>query len=126
MNIALWVAQAILALGFLMAGGMKVFANAKYRKMGERSSGNPGLPKGLVTFIGMSEITGALGVILPMATGVMPQLTPIAAAALALVMLLALGYHVQHKDSFAKMSAPIVLLALSVCVAYGRGISLFS
>jgi uncharacterized membrane protein YphA (DoxX/SURF4 family) len=122
-NIGLWVAQAVLALGFLMAGGMKVFGYEKYKEMSDRSSGKPGLSKGLVTFIGVSELAGAAGVILPMATGIMPRLTPIAAASLGFVMLLALGHHIQRKDPFAQMGGAIVLLALSVFVAYGRGIT---
>lgn len=125
MNIALWMAQPILAFAFIMAGGLKAFAYEKSRKMSERYPGEPGLSRGLTTFIGVSEMAGALGVIVLMATGIMPQLTPIAAAALALVMLLALGHHVQHHDPFAKLRPPLVLLALSVFVAYGRGISLF-
>jgi uncharacterized membrane protein YphA (DoxX/SURF4 family) len=116
MNIALWVVQGLLAAAFLMAGQMKVFSYEKYRAMA-----GPHTPsRGLVRFIGLSEIAGALGLILPLATGVLPFLTPVAAAALAVVMVLALGFHAKHKDPMGKMVPPLVLLALSVFVAWGR------
>lgn len=116
MNILLWVVQGLLAAAFLMAGQMKVFSYEKYKAMG-----GPNTPsRGLVRFIGLSEIAGASGVILPLATGVLTFLTPIAAVALAIVMVLALGFHAMHKDPIGKLAPALVLLALSVFVAWGR------
>ena len=116
MNIALWIVQGLLAAAFLMSGQMKVFSYEKYKAMV-----GPHTPsKGVVRFIGLSEIAGALGLILPLATGVLPFLTPVAAAALAVVMVLALGFHAMHKDPVGKLTPVLVLLALSVFVAWGR------
>jgi uncharacterized membrane protein YphA (DoxX/SURF4 family) len=116
MNILLWVVQGLLAAAFLMAGQMKAFSYEKYKAMG-----GPNTPsKGLVRFIGLSEIAGALGIILPLATGVLPFLTPVAAAALAVVMVLALGFHARHKDPAGKFVPGLVLLVLSAFVAWGR------
>jgi hypothetical protein len=61
MNIALWVVQAVLALAFIAAGSMKVFAYEKYKAMSEKN-GPMDLKRGLVTFIGLSELAGAIGV----------------------------------------------------------------
>jgi DoxX-like family len=57
MNIALWIMQVLLAAAFTAAGGMKVFAYAKYKAMSEKN-GPSGLNHGLVTFIGLSELAG--------------------------------------------------------------------
>jgi uncharacterized membrane protein len=103
---------------------MKVFAYEKYKKMGEsRSPGKPGLSKGLVSFIGISELAGAIGLILPMATGVAPILTTLAALGLAIVMLLAILFHVKRKESPVPV---LVLLLLASFVVYGRGLGLIS
>jgi uncharacterized membrane protein YphA (DoxX/SURF4 family) len=117
MNIGLWIVQCILCVLFLGAGGMKVFAYPKYKESVGRELS---LSKGLVTFIGISELAGALGLILPMASGIVPILTPLAAAGLAIIMLLATGFHVQRKEP-AYMT--VVLLILSAFVAWGRGLS---
>jgi uncharacterized membrane protein YphA (DoxX/SURF4 family) len=71
MNLALWIVQGLLCAVSLMAGGMKVFAYEKYKKVAESKSPNQSLgrSKGLVTFIGISELAGAAGIILPLATG---------------------------------------------------------
>jgi hypothetical protein len=69
MNIALWVVQAVLALAFIAAGSMKVFAYEKYKAMSEKN-GPMDLKRGLVTFIGLAELAGAIGVVLPMAANV--------------------------------------------------------
>jgi uncharacterized membrane protein YphA (DoxX/SURF4 family) len=60
MNIALWVVQAVLALAFIAAGSMTVFAYEKYKAMSEKN-GPMDLNRGLVTFIGLSELAGAIG-----------------------------------------------------------------
>lgn len=116
MNLALWIAQAVLAVTFLMAGGMKVFAYPKYRAVSERNKPS-GLSRGLVTCIGIAELTGAIGIILPMAVHVAPWLSAWAAVGLALIMLLAIGYHVRRRESPATV---VVLCVLASFVAYGR------
>ena len=69
---------------FLIAGTMKVFAFEKYKKLAEKKSPTHGLglSKGLVTFIGVSEEAGSLGLVLPLATGIAPTLTAWAAIGL--------------------------------------------
>jgi len=122
MNLALWIAQGLLCVLFLMAGGMKVFAYERYKKMGEsRSPSQPlGLSKGLVTFIGLSELAGAAGLVVPLATGVAPALTTLAALGLGVIMVVASIYHWRRKDSAV---GPIVLLPLACFIVYGRWLS---
>jgi uncharacterized membrane protein YphA (DoxX/SURF4 family) len=123
MNIALWIVQGLLAAMFLIVGGLKAFAYERYKKMAEGKSPaqekakTPELTRGLVTFIGVSEIAGTVGLILPAATGIVPVLTPLAALGLGVIMLLAVGFHSRRKEPVA---VPAVLLALSVFVVVGR------
>ncbi len=116
MNLALWVSQGFLAAAFLFIGGLKVFAYEKYKAMTEKN-GPSGISRGLATFIGFAEMAGAVGVVLPMATGVAPWLSWWAAVGLAAIVLLAVGYHLRRKESPAP---PAVLLLLAAFVVYGR------
>jgi uncharacterized membrane protein len=116
MNIALWVVQGLLALAFLAVGGMKLFAYEKYKAMSERNVPS-GLTRGLVAFIGVSELAGAIGIVLPMAAGIAPWLNAWAAVGLATVMLLAIAYHVRRRESPA---TPAILFVLAVFVVFGR------
>jgi hypothetical protein len=103
-------------LAFIAAGGMKVFAYEKYKAMSEKKA-PAGITRGLAAFIGIAELAGAFGLVLPMATGVAPWLSAWAAVGLATVMLLAVGYHVRPRESPA---VPAILFALAVFVALGR------
>ncbi|MEO2255445.1 DoxX family protein [Paenibacillus amylolyticus] len=116
MNIVLWVVQIILGLAFLMFGSMKAF---QYEKAKASLPWVKDSSKGLVTFIGIAEILGGLGLILPYATGIAPMLTPIAALGLGIVMILAGGLHVKRKENQA-IGMNVILLALAVFVAIGR------
>ena len=116
MNVALWIVQVLLALVFLASGGMKVFAYERYKTMSEKS-GPSGITRGLATFIGITELAGAFGVVLPMATGIVPWLSAWAAVGLATVMLLAMGYHVRRHEPPA---VPAILFVLAVFVSLGR------
>lgn len=78
------------------------------------------LPVWLVRFIGLVEIAGALGLVLPALTRIQPQLTPLAGAALVLVMLLATVFHIVRGE-FGLVLPNIVLMVLAGLVAYGRG-----
>lgn len=116
MNIALWVVQIILGLAFIMFGAMKVF---QYEKAKASLPWVKDSSKGLVTFIGMAELLGGLGLILPYVTGIAPILTPIAALGLGLVMILAAGLHVMRKENQA-ISMNIIFLVPAIFVAIGR------
>jgi uncharacterized membrane protein YphA (DoxX/SURF4 family) len=115
-NIALWLSQGLLAALFLATGWLKVF---NYEKA-KQQAGQDSPPKGLTAFIGLSEMAGAVGLVIPWATGIHPLLTPVAAAALALVMVLAVGHHLLHRHPVSKMIPAVVLLCITALVAWER------
>ncbi len=122
MNIALWIAQVLLALFFGMAGMMKTFQTAKAK---EQLPWAKNRSDGFVRFIGISELLGALGLILPMLTGILAWLTPIAAIGLSLIQVLAIITEHLPKKEYNVIPVNMVLLALAVFVTAGRWI-LFS
>jgi hypothetical protein len=118
MNYALWTVQALLALIFLFAGGMKLILPLEALT----SMGSPDqtpLPGWFVRFTGIAEVLGALGLILPGLLRIQPGLTPLAAAGLVIIMI---GATVLTLASGAVASAlvPLVVGLLAVFVAYGR------
>lgn len=117
-NIGLWVAQVALAAIFLMAGFMKLTSSpADMAAMGVLWAENA--PVALIKFIGLAEVSGALGVILPAVTRIMPGLTKLAALGLATIMFLAFGVHI-FRGEFEVLPVNLVLFALAVLVAWGR------
>jgi uncharacterized membrane protein YphA (DoxX/SURF4 family) len=117
MNIALWVAQGLLAAMYLMAGIIKTFQTAKAKEQmpwtKERSDG-------FVHFVGVSELLGALGLILPLVTGILPRLTPLAAIGLIIIQLLAIFTEHLPRKEYNVIPINVVLLALAVFVVFGR------
>ena len=116
MNVALWIAQGLLALGFLWSGGIKVLSYDRYavivKKFGTVAAGRE-----LTHFIGIAESAGAIGIVVPMAVNVAPALTPLAAVGLAMIMLLAIGYHIRAHEATLAQS---ILFLLAAFVALGR------
>ena len=117
MTVLLWILQGLLAAAFLAAGLMKV--SQPIDKLGKMMPWVNHFPVGVVRFVGIAEILGAIGVILPAATGIAPFLTPIAASALALVMVLAAAWHLRQKE-YSGIAINAVLFILAVVVAWGR------
>ena len=122
MNVALWVAQGLLAVLYLMAGTMKTFRTARAK---EQLPWARNRSDGFVRFVGVSEVLGALGLILPMLTGILPWLTAVAALGLSLIQMLAIFTEHLPKKEYSIIPANIVLLALSLFIIFGRWI-LFS
>ena len=113
MNIALWIIQTLLALLFLFAGVMKFVMSVE-----EMTKQIP-LPGWFLHFIGVCEVLGALGLILPWLTGIRPGLTPLAAAGLAIIMIGATVITLMTGDiGVALMN--LVVGILCAFVAYGR------
>ncbi len=118
LHIGLWVAQILLALAFGMAGSAKL-ASPIAALAAQGMTFVTTMPEGLVRFIGLSEVAGALGMLLPALTRIKPVLTAWAGVGLSTVMVLAIGYHLSHGEA-AHVAPPLVLLALAAFVAWGR------
>jgi putative oxidoreductase len=117
MNIVLWLAQVLLAAMYGMAGMLKTFQTAKAR---EQMTWAKNRSDGFVRFVGISELLGALGLILPAVTGILPWLTPIAALGLALIQLLAIFTEHLPKKEYNVIPINVVLLLLSGLIIVGR------
>lgn len=117
MNVLLWIAQAVLAAMFVMAGVMK--STQPKEKLQPRLPYVEDFSAGTMKFIGVVELLGGLGLILPAATGIAPILTPIAATGLALVMVGAAVTHIRRREP-SGVAFNAVLFALAVLVAWGR------
>jgi putative oxidoreductase len=116
-NVALWAIQVLLALLFLLVGVMKLAT--PYEALAASADWVRFLPPWLVLFIGVAEVAGALGIVLPAATGIRRELTPLAAGGLALIMVLATLFLVSVGQ--AALAPPnLVILALALIVVYGR------
>ncbi|HUO57745.1 MAG TPA: DoxX family protein [bacterium] len=112
MNTLLWILQAILAVVFLLEGGVKILKPAAFRVQGLGDAG-------LLIFIGLCEVGGAVGLVLPSVTHFLPWLTPLAALGIAAIMVLATRFHLRrHEPRSAGLT--LLLLVLSLTVSYGR------
>lgn len=118
-NIALWAVQALLALVYLAAGGLKVVrpreqlvASGNFDWMKDTSDAG-------VKAVGAVEVLGALGLILPELTGIAPILTPIAAVGLVVVQIGAIRVHLTRNER-QPLPANGILLLLAAFVAVGR------
>jgi len=117
MNTALWIVQILLAVAFLGAGVMKATQPREKLEKGLPWVADFSTP--VVRFIGVAEVLGGLGLVLPAATGIAPVLTPIAATGLAVTMVLAAVVHARRKE-YQAIGINAVLLLLTVFVAWGR------
>lgn len=117
MNIVLWVVQALVALAFLAAGSLK--ASQPVEKLKKNMNWVAHTPPSIVRLVGIIEVLGALGLILPAATGILPWLTPVAALGLVVTMIGAIVVHIRLKE--AQMSTvPLILLLLALVIVIGR------
>jgi hypothetical protein len=113
MTYVLWIVQGLLALLFLFAGGMKLVLPL------EALQGPVALPGWFVRCIGVAEVLGALGVILPGLLHIRPGLTPLAAAGLGLLMIGATVVTVAG-GQLASALLPMAVGLLAGFVAFGR------
>jgi putative oxidoreductase len=116
-NVALWVVQVLLSLFSLAAGW-----NHGVRPLSDTIQSSPwaaDLPVALVRFIGFAELAAGVGLVLPAVTQIMPGLTPLAAIGLAIIMGLAIPFHIMRGEANV-IALHIVVVALCVFVAWGR------
>jgi putative oxidoreductase len=117
MNISLWIAQGLLATMFLMAGIMK--ATQPIEQLAASLPWVTTAPVWLVRFIGISELLGAIGLILPSLLRIQPKLTVYAAVGIIIIMLLAIVFH-GSKGEFAAIGMNLILAFAAAFVAWGR------
>ena len=117
MGVALWVIQVLLGLAFLAAGGMKL--SQPKEKLAENMGWVEDFSQPAVRLIGALEVLGAIGLVLPALTGILPWLTPLAALGLVLTMIGAALTHLRRKE-YGNIAVNAVLLVLAAFVAYGR------
>jgi uncharacterized membrane protein YphA (DoxX/SURF4 family) len=118
MNVALWIIQVLLTLLFLFAGGTKLVLPIDLLT----SMGSPNqvhLPALLIRFIGVCEVLGALGLLLPRLLRVKPGLTPLAAGGLVIIMIGATVLTIAG-DGIGPALVPLVVGLLAAFLAYGR------
>jgi DoxX-like protein len=116
MNRGLWTLQVVLALFFALASGAP-----KLLLPPETLPEMPiPLPRAFVLFIGVAEVLGAFGLVLPGLTHIRPSLTPLAAAGLALITIGATGYWLLAGDALGSAAFAAVMTLLLGFVAYGR------
>jgi hypothetical protein len=117
MSTIVWIVQGFLAAIFLIAGAMK--ATQPIEKLVKSITWTGRFELSTIRFIGITEILGAIGIIIPWALNILPVLTPVAATGLALIQFLAILHHAEHKEGKA-IVINIILLLLSAFVANVR------
>lgn len=119
MNTALWIAQGLLAAMYSMVGSRKAFQPARVRKDPLMTWAH-GQPDDYIRFIGTTEVLGALGLVLPLVTGILPWITVLAGIGLSTIQFLAILMQHLPKKEYKVIPLNIVLLALSLFVVAGR------
>jgi uncharacterized membrane protein YphA (DoxX/SURF4 family) len=120
MDSVLWMLSVLLAVVYTAAGSSKLVASPE-RLVAAGMGWVAGTPLPRVRLVGALEVAGALGVILPWATGILPWLTPLAAWGLAAIQLGAIATNVRHGER-DKLWVNALLLAVAVVVALGRSV----
>jgi uncharacterized membrane protein YphA (DoxX/SURF4 family) len=114
MTYALWIVQVLLALIFLFTGGMKLIL-----PIAAMTQQMP-MPGWFLRFLGVAEVLGAIGLILPGLLRIRPGLTPLAAAGLVIIMIGATVVTLTTGDDARLALIPLTVGLLSAFVVYGR------
>jgi hypothetical protein len=114
LEIAVWVASALLAVLYLIAGGTKAVSAKETLQAQPRMAYIRDLSAAQVTAIGLLEVAGAVGVILPRLTGILPWVSAVAAFALAVVQVVAIVVHLRRGEHSLVFNGVLLVLALAV------------
>jgi hypothetical protein len=117
LDIALWVAQILLA--FVLVGVGVAHATRRDQATG-RQAWMLAVPKLLLATIGVLEILGAIGLVVPWLTGILPGLTPLAAIAVVVLMILAAVFHARRPGEVPNIVFNAVLGLVAAFIAWGR------
>ena len=119
MDVVLWIAQVVLALLFLAFGVTHATRRESTR---DRVPWMWALSREVMLVIGILDILGAIGLILPAVTRIQPWLTPLAALCLAILMVFAIVFHIRRHE-FRNIALNAILGVLAAFVAWGRFIA---
>jgi uncharacterized membrane protein YphA (DoxX/SURF4 family) len=114
---ALWVVQVLLAGAFVVSGATKL--SQPKEKLLKKWAWVEDFSQGSVRIIGVLEVLGAIGIVVPALTGIVPSLTPLAALGLVLTMIGAALTHLRRAE-YGAIAVNVVVLILAAFVAYGR------
>ena len=117
MNVVFWAFQGILALIFIVLGEMK--STHHIPRLALRVKWVNDFEPEVIRLVGIAELLGGFGLILPMMTNIQPILTPIAACALAVVMVLAAIYHFRKGQHMA-IRLNLALFVICLAIAFYR------
>ncbi|CAN5821596.1 DoxX family protein [soil metagenome] len=118
MNTLLWILQALVALCFLYSGICKsVFSEKQLVEKGQ--TGVERLPLAFIRFIGITEILGAIGIILPLWLNIFPVLTIISACCFAFIMIPAGIIHFKRHE-YKQVGTNVGLFIVCLVIAFGR------
>lgn len=120
MNIVLWIVQGLMAAMFGMAGFMKLGKSRDELLKQKDMDWVESVSAGNIRLIGLLELLAAVGLIVPMALGILPWLTPLAASGLILTMAGAMILHGKRGDGMKKISMNMLLMLMAVFIALGR------
>ncbi len=118
MDVALWIGQIALAGIFALSGTLKS-TQSRERMIATGQTSAKIVPLPFMRLAGGSELVAVAGLILPWATGIARALTPVAAAGLVLVMVLAAAVHARLREP-RTVGVNVVILAVAVFVSWGR------
>jgi uncharacterized membrane protein YphA (DoxX/SURF4 family) len=118
MDTVLWIVQSLLA-GIFLATGLIKLTQPRLKMAAGPMGWAADVTDGQFRTIGLLEVLGAIGLILPGALGIAPGLVPLAALGLALTMIGAIVTHVRYGET-ERLVVPIVLLGLALFVAVER------
>jgi uncharacterized membrane protein YphA (DoxX/SURF4 family) len=119
MVIVLWIVRVAVALMFFVIGGMKVMNRTRLGRLGKKfGDAHVSIPLPM-RVLGGAEVFGALGLILPVATGIAPVLTIVAAVCLGIVLVGASILHLLHRET-NQLALPLTLLVLTVFIVIGH------
>uniref|UniRef100_UPI003F49934F DoxX family protein n=1 Tax=Nonomuraea bangladeshensis TaxID=404385 RepID=UPI003F49934F len=121
LNGVLWALQAVFSFFFAGSGFGKVllYDAALYADAPRAVAWYAAVPQSLIVFIGICEVLGGVGLILPAMAKVKPVLTPLAGAGLTLTMILAAGFHIVRGE-YALVPANLLLGGASAFITAGR------
>lgn len=119
MNTVLWILQAVISAIFMYSGVNKSIFSIRKLVYEKEQTGVENLSLPFVRFIGISEILGAIGLILPWWSGILPVLTPVSAILFAFIMIPAAIIHYKRKEP-KNVLTNAILFCICIFIGYGR------